>query len=85
MLYSNSKLRKKELFKPIIGVYISFRSGIAGFTLVFCLILVSKVLWVITEPAKSFNIDLNDIIISMWGFLIFSFVVFAVNNKNGNW
>ena len=83
MLYSNQKVGKKELFVPVRALYFSLKSGVIGFTLIFFLILVSKLLLVITVPNGIFTINFNDIILSSWGFLIFSFIVFAVNNKRG--
>ena len=81
MHYTNQNVRRKELFRPITGFYSSFKSGLLGFVVIFGLIIISKVLLFVTNPAKNIIININDYIFSSWGFLIVSFIVFTVKNR----
>ena len=84
MIYSNQKEAKNEQFKPLTGVYLSIKSGIIGFGIVAAFIILTKILAFAVNSAKNFNFDLNDLILSFWGFIILSFIVFAAENKNEN-
>lgn len=84
MQYLNQKVRKIELTKPIRGLFTSLKSGLIGFTSLFALIILSKLVLLFVDPTKSLNINLNDLIISSWGFFIFSFVVFIEKNRSDN-
>ncbi len=84
MQYLNQKVRKIELTKPIRGLFASLKSGMVGFILLFTLILVFKLLFLFTDPTKSLNINFNDLLISSWGFIIFSFIVFVEKNRSNN-
>ena len=84
MHYTKQKVGKKEFIKPISGIFISLKSGLVGFSIVFSFIIFTKMLLIITHPSKLFIINLNDLIISSWGFLIISFIVFVVKNKSNN-
>lgn len=84
MQYFDQKVRKIELTRPIKGFITSVKSGLVGFTLLFSLILVFKLLLLFTDPTKNLSINLNDLVISSWGFLIISFIVFIEKNRSNN-
>ena len=82
MIYSNQKSNKKELYKPLTGFYQSIKGGIIGFGIISMLIILTKLLSFSLNSSKNFNFNLVDLILSFWGFLILSFIVFAVENKD---
>lgn len=84
MQYLSQKVRKIELTKPIRGYFTSLKSGLVGFTLLFTLIIFAKLVLLFIDPTKGLSINLNDLVISSWGFLICSFVVFIEKNRNNN-
>ena len=81
MIYSNQKSNKKELYKPITGIFLSIKGGIVGFGIISTLIILSKLLSFSLNSSKNFNFELTDFILSFWGFIVLSFIVFAVENK----
>ncbi len=84
MIYSNHKTTKSEQYKPFTGLYISIKGGIVGFGIIASLIILTKLLSFTVNSTKNISFDLNDFILSFWGFLILSFIVFAAENKNEN-
>lgn len=60
----------------------SIKSGIMGFLVVIILIASTKFLSSSINPHKYFNLGINDLVLSFWGFIIISFVVFAGKNKD---
>lgn len=81
MIYSNQKSNKKELYKPLTGIFLSIKGGIIGFSIISTLIILTKLLSISLNSSKNFNFDLTDFVISLWGFIVLSFIVFAVENK----
>lgn len=82
MLYSNQKATKKEIYNHFTGIYTSIKGGIIGFVIIAALIILTKLLSLSVSSAKNFTFDLNDFIISFWGFIILSFIVFTAENKS---
>jgi len=80
--YSLQEISEKNPAKSISSISNSVKSGLRGFFLVFIVILLTKLLAYSVEESLMFNLGINDIVLSLWGFIIFSFVVFASNNKN---
>ena len=88
-------LRKEELFGSLIkenvsknhiigsfsGIFSSIKSGLIGFSIVFLLIVFTKLLSISTDSSKLFSLGINDLVLSLWGFIIMSFIVFASKNK----
>ena len=64
------------------GILESFKSGIIGFLVVIILIASTKFLSSSINPHKYFDLGINDLVLSFWGFIIISFVVFAGKNKD---
>ncbi len=64
------------------NIWSAIRSGIIGFLIVFSLIIITKSLSASIKGLININFSVNDLIISSWGFIIFSFIVFAGKNKN---
>lgn len=82
MIYFDQKTAKSETYKPLNGIYISLKGGIVGFAIIATLIILTKLLSLSVNSAKSFNFDINDLVMSFWGFIILSFIIFAKENKN---
>jgi len=79
-LYGEETLNENTNPGPIVGILTSLKSGVVGFIIFFILLLGAKLLSYSTNGM--FTIELNDFIISFWGFLIISFSVFVGINKN---
>ena len=60
----------------------SFIAGGFGFFIFFSLLLAAKTFVFILNIRETVTISTNDFIISFWGFLIFSFIMFVSKNKS---
>ncbi len=77
----SEKVLDNNIATPISGIYAALKSGVAGFLIVFSLIILTKLLSLSVNNIEIFSLDLNDFILSFWGFIILSFVVFISSNK----
>jgi hypothetical protein len=80
VLFSENVLDNKDT-SPISGIYASIKSGIVGFLIVFSLIILTKLISLSVNDVKIFSLSINDFILSFWGFIVFSFIVFISNNR----
>ena len=65
----------------ITSVVTSLRVGLFGFAIVFSLIIITKLLAFSIGSKELFVLDVNDVIIASWGFIILSFSKFISYQK----
>ena len=75
----NEGITQKEL---LISIKESLIAGGAGFLLLLFMTMLAKTLVYILKINESFVVTGNDFVISFWGFLIFSFIMFIAKNKS---
>lgn len=73
---AKEEIVKKSIFNEI---FLSIKSGIFAFAIVFSFSIISKSLAYSLGTTKVFSININDVIFSFWAFLIFSFITFLHN------
>ena len=68
---------------PILLNYIFYpiRAGLFGFTLFFTTIFISKYIGYIVKNADMFYVDLNDVVLSLLGFVLLWLIKFLENFK----
>jgi hypothetical protein len=74
-----SEIENTELF---IQVFDSIKSGVKGFFIVFSLVILTKFLSTNLIHIKEFSFSISDFVISFWGFIILSFVIFVSHIKD---
>jgi len=79
---SKGNVVKSDVIGPISVISSSLKTGLVGFTVVFCLILFTKALSISLNAIEHFSLGINDFILSFWGFIVLSFVVFGSKFKN---
>ncbi|MEE9430503.1 MAG: hypothetical protein V3V16_05640 [Melioribacteraceae bacterium] len=80
---SNSTLQENKVSIGgfITSVITSLRVGSFGFAIVLSLIIITKLLAFSIGSKELFMLNLNDILISSWGFIILSFSKFISYQK----
>ena len=77
--FPNNSVSEKDSF---LYIKESFIAGGLGFFLFFCLLLLAKTVVFTFNIRETLTISTNDFIISFWGFLIFSFIMFVSKNRS---
>jgi hypothetical protein len=77
LLKSRTNETNTNKLSIFLSILISIKSGINGAMILFGLLVSAKLLSFFTTSGKDFNITVNDLIISFWGFAIVSFIVLA--------
>jgi hypothetical protein len=80
---SHQLVEEKETSLHTFGttIFTSFRVGTFGFAIVLSLIIITKLLAFSTGAKDFFILNLNDVIIASWGFIILSFSRFISFHK----
>ena len=72
----------KSLLKGLfLTIFTSFRVGSFGFAVVLTLIIITKLLAYSTGTKEFFELNINDIVFALWGFIVLSFSKFISFQK----
>jgi len=62
-------------------IYYPIRAGLFGFTLFFTTIFISKYAGYLVKNSREFSVDINDVILSLLGFVLLWLIKFLDNLK----
>jgi len=63
-------------------IYYPLRAGLFGFSLFFTTIFISKYVGYLVKNTQIFKIDINDVILSLLGFILLGLIKFLENIKS---
>ncbi|GBD90409.1 hypothetical protein BMS3Abin04_01126 [bacterium BMS3Abin04] len=67
--YKNNKISVKKFFRNFFTL--PFEIGLYGFSAIFTVIVTVRILSYILKFQEVFRITINDLLFSLWGFIIF--------------
>ena len=76
-----SKKHNSEAFNNKTAILSSFNAGLYGFAIVISIIILTKLLAFSVGTKEIFELNINDVIFSFWGFLVLSFSRFVTYYK----
>ena len=78
---NNKTIDSEDKLDILPSIFAATRSGLIGFLVVFSLILISKFLFNSINGFLEIASSTRDLVISSWGFLVISFIVFTSKNR----
>ncbi len=73
--------KNQETIKNANTILSSINTGLYGFAIVMSIIIITKLLAFVAGTKEIFELNINDVTFSFWGFLVLSFVRFAAYHK----
>jgi hypothetical protein len=71
------KIANKDNKSLLYEIFSSIKVGIAAFCIILALVCITKLIAFSINSTNGFDLGIVDFIISFWGFIIFSFIIFV--------